>query len=350
MKRARIILADTDENYIEPLEEKFLEELKGRIDLEVITSPEYFDRLFSTPQKADVLAVSEDLCREDLLRHGITSVFVLSENEERCRENAGPYVGIYKYSSLKEIFGRIMAFANLSLNSDHETRKETRIITVCSAVGGVGKTTVSLGIAACMAQNMKRVLYVNADRMNSFQRILRDSSPLPVYLYPQMSDPRSGVFDRIKQHIRNEKFDYLPPFGGALFSVNVDYGFYERFVREAAASGEYDTIVIDADVVIDEYKVSLLALSDRVIIVTAPAAGSVYATELFVENMNCSDNEKFYFICCGCSAGDYIPPGHRDRAPIIFDEYVSLIEDVEAMPVPALARVPDIQKISFMME
>ena len=61
MSRPRIIIADTDVNYIQSLQLKFIEEFFEKIDLEIITEREYFDELFSVPQKAEILVVSEDL-------------------------------------------------------------------------------------------------------------------------------------------------------------------------------------------------------------------------------------------------------------------------------------------------
>lgn len=46
MKRPRIIIADTDSNYIVPLQLKFAEEFFDKVDLEIITDPAYFSELF----------------------------------------------------------------------------------------------------------------------------------------------------------------------------------------------------------------------------------------------------------------------------------------------------------------
>ena len=62
MKRPRIIIADTDSNYIVPLQLKFAEEFFDKVDLEIITDPAYFSELFSVPQTADILIVSVEAC------------------------------------------------------------------------------------------------------------------------------------------------------------------------------------------------------------------------------------------------------------------------------------------------
>lgn len=60
MDKPRIIIADTDENYIMSLQLKFAEEFFEKIDLEIITDINYFKELFSSHQKIDLLVISEE--------------------------------------------------------------------------------------------------------------------------------------------------------------------------------------------------------------------------------------------------------------------------------------------------
>ena len=58
MAKARINIADTDESYIQSIQLKFVEEFFEKIDLEIITDKEYFESLFSVPQRAYIYIVS----------------------------------------------------------------------------------------------------------------------------------------------------------------------------------------------------------------------------------------------------------------------------------------------------
>ena len=51
MAKPRIIIADTDISYIIPLQLKFVEDFFEKVDLEIVTDNEYFETLFSTPQR-----------------------------------------------------------------------------------------------------------------------------------------------------------------------------------------------------------------------------------------------------------------------------------------------------------
>ena len=61
MARPRVIVADTDESYVIPLQKKFAELFADKIDLEIITDKDYFNQLFSLSQHADILLVSDTL-------------------------------------------------------------------------------------------------------------------------------------------------------------------------------------------------------------------------------------------------------------------------------------------------
>ena len=50
MARPRVIVADTDESYVIPLQKKFAELFADKIDLEIITDKDYFNQLFSLSQ------------------------------------------------------------------------------------------------------------------------------------------------------------------------------------------------------------------------------------------------------------------------------------------------------------
>ena len=75
MAKSTIILADTDEKFLTPLELKFVEELDEDADIELITDSSYFNEYFSSPQSANVLVVSEDLYPNNLQKHIFNKTF-----------------------------------------------------------------------------------------------------------------------------------------------------------------------------------------------------------------------------------------------------------------------------------
>ena len=161
MARPRIIIADTDVNYILSLQLKFIEEFFEKIDLEIITDRNYFENMFESPQRAEVLIVSEDLYDLSIQKHNIGNVFLMTEKNEEEQTADLNVTRIFKYTSIKEIFNEILGKSADKLKVDISSRQETQIVVVTSATGGVGKTTVAMGICASLSKNFKKVLYIN---------------------------------------------------------------------------------------------------------------------------------------------------------------------------------------------
>lgn len=297
MPRPRIIIADTDVSYINPLQLKFVEEFFEEIDLELISDKSYFDELFSAPQRADVLVVSEELYDSSLQRHSIGSIFLMTEQYEEGQTGELKVNHIFKYTSIKEIFNEIIGKSE-GLQVNGKTKKECQIILVDSACGGTGKTTVALGISLCLTKNYKRVLYINAGRLQSFQRIFNNQTAISDgSVYVQLANATDAIYNDIKHVIRKEQFSYIPPFKATIMSLGISFSVFEKIAQSAKQSNDYDYIVVDTDTVFDETKATLIDIADKVIIVTDQTAAAVYATNIFAANINGINSEKYCFIC-----------------------------------------------------
>lgn len=298
MARPRIIIADTEINYILSLQLKFIEEFFEKIDLEIITDPDYFGRLFSAPQKAEVLIVSEDLYDLSLQKHNIENVFLMTEQEGEEQTADLNLTRIFKYTSIKEIFNEILGKSAAVLNIENDVKQETQVIVVTSAAGGVGKTTVAMGMSASLAKKYKKVLYISSDQMQTFQYLMENKSSISsTDIYIKLTGAEENIYQEIKYLIRTEVFSYIPPFKASLMSLGMSADIYLALAMEAKKSGDFDFVVIDTDSVFDNRKAELLNMADRVIFVTKQTRMSVLATNLLVSNINGINAEKYSYIC-----------------------------------------------------
>ncbi len=296
MTKPRVIIVDTDEYYIASIQSKFAKDFFDLIDIEIITNQQYFNELFSKPQKAEILIVSEQLYNGLLQRHNISNIFIMMEHGEEQSEDSN-VVKLSKYTSVKEIFNEIINKSAKELKIQ-QTQHGTQIIVITSASGGVGKTTVAMGMSACLTKNFKKVLYVNACRLPAFQYMLDNQSAIKAPdVYSNLLNPSDSVYLDIKHLIRNEIFSYMPPFKAALMSIGLDFSVYEKIVLSAKRSGEYDYIVVDVENTFDENLTRFLDLADKVIIVLNQTNKSVNYTNQFVSNVNGINGEKYVFIC-----------------------------------------------------
>ncbi len=298
MAKPRIIIADTDNNYIIPLQLRFVEDFFEKVDLEIITDADFFNQMFNTPQKAEILIVSEELYDVSLQKHNIGNIFLMTEQYEEDETDQLNICKIFKYTSIKEIFNEIIGKSSTTLKADFGNKSEPQIILVYSASGGVGKTTVALGMAACLTQNYKRVLYINASWLQTFQCMLENQTSVSVNdVYAKLANPSENLYADIKHVFRKELFNYIPPFKASLMSLGLNYSVFEKLALSAKKSNDFDFIIVDADSEFDDEKAELLGVADKAVIVTKQNAASVFATNTLVSNMNGSQNDKYVFVC-----------------------------------------------------
>ena len=351
MGKPRVIIADRDFSYIIPLQQKFVADFFEKIDLEIITDERYFEELFSVPQKAEVLIISEALYTQSIQRHDIGNVFVMNEEKEEDVTGDLTINHIYKYTSIMEIFNEIVEKSSDSLNIETKDKKETQVILVYSATGGVGKTTVAMGISACLAQKHKRVLYLNADHLQTFQRMLDNDTPISASdVYRKMSDPDEEIYEEIKHVIRTEQFHYLPPFKAALLSLEMSYSVFEKIALSAKRSREYNYIIIDAGSGFDVDKVRLFELADKVVIVTNQTAAAVYGTNVLVDNITGINSEKYLFVCNNFNKDEENALTEYRTAPKFqVSDYILHFNQYDRMRCSDLTKDTGIQKMTFLV-
>lgn len=351
MAKPRIIIADTDPSYIVPLQLKFAEDYFEEVDLEIITDACYFDTLFSSPQRADILIISEDLYSLAIRRHNISHIFLMTEQYEEDSTADLNVNRIFKYTSIKEIFNEIAGKSAEVFKHKKNAIQETQVVLVYSASGGTGKTTVAMGVSASLTKNYKRVLYVNAARLQTFQHMLDNSTAITTTdAYARLATPTEDVYQDIKHVIRKEIFNYFPPFKAALMSLGLQYSIYEKLVRSAKKSGDFDYIVVDADTSFDEEKAELIGLADKVLIITDQRCSAVTATNTLVTNVNGMSGEKYLFICNNFqkeNSNALISPNVSLKFTV--SDYVDHFQYYEQMSIDDFSKESSVQRIAFLI-
>ena len=351
MPKPRVIIADLDINYIIPLQLKFVNDFFERVDMEIITDVNYFNALFETPQKVDILIVSEEMYSIALQKHNISYTFLMVEQLEEGGTGDLSVKRLFKYTSVGEIFNEIVSQSAGVLSSAGEEKKGTQIVVVTSAYGGAGKTSVAMGIGACLTKNYKRVLYVNASKLNVFQYLLDNKAPISSQeVYAKMINPNPRIYNDIKHTIRYEQFSYLPPLKGSLMSLGIHESFFEMFIRSAQESKDFDYIIVDMDSTIDSYSTQLIDLADRVIIVTEQSRNAVFATNIFISNINGVNTDKYIFVCNKFNKDSYnafVSPDSGTKFSI--NEFIEMYNTFENVTCSELSEKTGIRKAAFLI-
>lgn len=346
MERPLVVIADMDEEYIATLEYKFLEQLGEQIDLEVISDGAYFQSYLNHPITAEIFIVDEEMYLPELRKHNISHLFVLTgeQKQDGSTEDLST-TRVYKYMSVRELYNELTYMSEAVLQGYTEDARTTEVIAFYSAIGGCGKTTISLALAGCLANKHKRVLYINTESVQNYAYYLNDASGLPGDGYRALREEKT--YAKIKSFIREEKFSYLPPFMSTLDARNLSFDVYAKLVQEARDSGDYDLIFVDLEAGYDSARLQLLQQADRVIMVVLQDEFAVYKTRYLLQCMDIRDRERYMFICNAYNdAGEnaYVQSELQTMFPI--KEYIER-SVVPMRSLQQLTELEGIEKLSY---
>lgn len=292
MSKMTIVIAEEDVNYLSPLEIKFVEELGDLADIVTITDKEYLAEYFSIPRKIDVLLINKELYSDSFVKHDIESVFILNEDESSGGENE-----IYKYTSVKDIYDVVIGNVRLDEKTTQE-KKHTEIIMTYSPIGGAGTTTFSLVFARAIAKKNKNVLFLSSENIQSAAAYINSERTMTKGLEKSIST----MSDDLLQKLSEESFVidgvvYVPPIKQATTVLGIKDDHFISLLKRLKKQNKYDYIVLDSDSDLSPEKCTMMALADKVAIIVTQDLVAVKKLDIFLENIDCSNLEKFMFVC-----------------------------------------------------
>lgn len=168
-------------------------------------------------------------------------------------------------------------------------QKRTRVITVTSGKGGVGKTNLSVNLALAYAQQGKRVIVLDADLGLANVNIMLNI--IPKYnLYHVIRKQKT-----MKEIILDTDYGIQIVAGASGFSKIANLSEEERqsFIGELYSLAGADIIIIDTSAGVSSNVLSFVAAADDAIIITTPeptaitdAYGIIKIIATEVENLN----------------------------------------------------------------
>lgn len=280
MSSQKIILADPDLSYLLRLQIRLLEGVNGDAEIEAITDKDYFASYFSVPRDAGCLILCESFYSEELLKHNIDNIVVLTEDLDEQAPEDGKIRRVLKYSSLNQIFNQIKSVLTSRLVIDQKTDAE--VLTFYSSSGGTGKTLLSLSMARYLADKHYRVLFINTESIQSFNFYLKDDSTISDRVMMTLETSSASAYDLLRNSIKNEGFSYLPAFPAPLSFYGMGKDFFPPLIHDASVSRNYDYIIVDTDSIFDDATADIIKRSDRVFFVTDPEEQTISTADRFM--------------------------------------------------------------------
>lgn len=352
--KLRIVIADEEMEYVIRLFQRFVQDFGDAVSVELISDPDYFEKLFSTPQKVDILIASSELRTISIEKHSIASIFWLTEERTAELPGARKEEILYKYDGIPTQMAQIIGRNRQMLQDSKVSLKGSapQMVVFSSASGGVGKTTAALGIGAALTKFYKRVLYIQASPLQYFPLHFQNRTEIQaVDIYGRLFSSGGKAFEILRSSIRREIIDYLPPFDKALFSRGLSFPIYERIAQQAVQSGQYDFVLVDAQCSFGEDLLQLFDKADKVVLVTDQSESSVDALGRMCDNIANLRLGKYLFLCG--KFDEQKPNAVRSpRSSLKFpvSEYIEYEEDMEKRSMEELLNTGGFYKAALLLD
>ncbi len=349
MAKIKVLLADTDERYLTPLERRFVDGLGAQADINVITDRNYLNTYFSKPQSLDLLLINEEFYDSGIGRHNIGNIFLLCEQPpEDSSTGELDIKRIYKYTSVKEIYNEVFHSASAVVHARVSQNEETRIILFYSPIGGIGKTTLAAGLCACFARHHKRALFIGTDNLQTFGWIMKKPAYMQNSIEKLFSSQSDHMYEAVKPSVCTEAFDILPPFQSSLSSLNLKAAHYVPLLNFIKASADYSYIVVDLPCDFSEDVSKLMSFADHTIIITGQDRISLHKLSCLLSNIDCSDQNRFFFVCNRYKENmenHLVTQGYINRIHI--EEYINDDSQIPNLGIEYVANDKCLQKLAL---
>ncbi len=319
MIKKSIVFAAFDEEYVATIEFKLAKLTEERASIEFITDAGCLEAFLERPKKIDVLILPYGIPLPHPEAFSKTSIYYLTE-EEMDAENPAY---IYKYYSVKRMLEKI----DSGLITEAESEKGTKVVGVFSASGGTGKTITALTLAHKLMKKGKRVIYISTVPYQDFTYYIDDASVLGTAFCYQCSINIKNALKIIQDEVKNEGFDFLPPFKNLPVSYQMKFSVYSQIVDYLRDKNIYDYIVVELSSELEADKLVFLKNCDWKVLLTTQDKIAVGKLEALLSNMLDFDRN----ILILCNRYKYNQPDFLSGAQLLQKyEFSEFIEEYNA--------------------
>ncbi|WP_373230186.1 hypothetical protein [Cohnella sp.] len=259
----RVVLAVSQREYAAKLAE-YLREEQSDWDIAAFTHESAIRRELQENRSVDLLIGQLDLLHAvDEWSERIGKTMVLVEEKS---QNAGKWQEILQFQPLP---GLLSSIKDALVSETVVIRKGCQVVTVFSASGGTGKTTVALNLVRQAGERGLRTFYLNMEALNSTSALFGKGEPdsLSRLLYTLQAHPEQWV-GQFEQHCRHQPYlrtDFFdaPDHPGERLALTSEL--LARLLEGIRETGRYDLIMIDPDSGAGDWHRNLVELSDRVV-------------------------------------------------------------------------------------
>ncbi|GKX30629.1 chromosome partitioning protein ParA [Vallitalea longa] len=272
MVKLKIIIADNDKGYLNAVS-KYLASW-DETDFNVISFNDK-DLLedYLKINKVDILLISPSLMNEDINLKNVQ--VTIMNTPDRIPENMLKYPFIDKYQSGDSIARELLSIFSKNSKDEIIIKKNSvscEVIGVYSPVGGIGKTTVSLGIAKSYATSRISTLFISLEEMASYKGILdcnnnNNFSDL-LYYIKQKNKNLMMKIEGLKNVDVDTGLNYFSPLACYRDIYEISEDELVRLIEFIKCNSNYERVILDFDSNLSDKNIELMKTCDKVLLLT----------------------------------------------------------------------------------
>ncbi|MFD0587566.1 MinD/ParA family protein [Paenibacillus sp. GCM10027627] len=215
-------------------------------------------------------------------------------------------------------------------------RKETRVVTVTSGKGGVGKSNFSLNFALSLQRLGKKVLVFDADiGMANIDVLMGKTSTYSLY---HLLKQEKTIWDIIQTG--PEGLHYIAGGSGFKDLLDLSEDQLERFASEIEKlHGEYDIILFDTGAGLSKETVKFITAAQETIVVTTPEPTSITDAYALIKMVKAMDVPVEFKLIVNRAADEREGRETAQKISLVSSRFLN-------SELPSLGVVPDDSKVS----
>jgi Mrp family chromosome partitioning ATPase len=278
----RVILAARQREYVAKLAEYLREEEPGW-DIVSFTHVSALIRELQEDRVIDLLIGQTEQLNEVVSLSGkVGKVVALVEKKGK---GDGEWAEIMQFQPLPNLLSAIRG--SLTAATD-VSPSGCQVLTIFSASGGTGKTTVAMNLIRQAGERGLRTFYLNMEPLNATSLIFGKGEPdsLSRLLYSLQAYPErwGEQLEQLCRHQPQLRTDFLDAPDHPAERLALTSELLITLLERLRSSGRYDLIVIDPDSGAGDWHQQLLEMSDRIVWLAVDDAQSLHKTNLLLRH------------------------------------------------------------------
>lgn len=272
MIKIRLSVLDDDEKYIQKLTSFFITKYPKEIEMYSFTNLADAEHFLSKDKNIDVFLCTENIIFNTKILSANCGFAYLSEKKSVEKVNGEKVISKYQkidliYSEILKLFSEHSVYTMKQDKSD----KKTKLYMVTSAAGGVGASTVAAAIAEHFTIKEQNVLYVNLETFGMAESFFENggSGSLSDIFYA-IKSKNSNVQIKAKSLIKKSEIgtSYFNSFSSSLDLDSITAQEMEEFIACIESMGEYEKVVFDVNLQMNDIVKTLLKHVDCILLVS----------------------------------------------------------------------------------